>query len=105
MRPRKRSQAAGILSDLRFIDSAVDQYAFETGKQSGDPGGAGRLEQLPEAQHESLSHRSGYFWKRLRAADCRQFAISSRDRSNCALRRGRHGLLVAVSIASGKLER
>jgi prepilin-type N-terminal cleavage/methylation domain-containing protein len=37
MRARKRSQAARILNDLRFIDSAVDQYALETAKTSGAP--------------------------------------------------------------------
>jgi prepilin-type N-terminal cleavage/methylation domain-containing protein len=35
MRARKRSQAARILNDLRFIDSAVDQYALETSKTTG----------------------------------------------------------------------
>ena len=37
MRARKRSQAARILNDLRFIDSAVDQYALETAKTTGAP--------------------------------------------------------------------
>src|ERR1700745_183373 len=37
MRARKRSQAARILNDLRFIDSAVDQYALENSKASGAP--------------------------------------------------------------------
>jgi prepilin-type N-terminal cleavage/methylation domain-containing protein len=37
LRARKRSQASKILNDLRMIDSAVDQYAIETGKKSGDP--------------------------------------------------------------------
>jgi prepilin-type N-terminal cleavage/methylation domain-containing protein len=37
LRARKRSQAAKILNDLRMIDSAIDQYAIETGKKSGDP--------------------------------------------------------------------
>ena len=37
LRARKRSQASKILNDLRMIDSAVDQYAIETGKQSGAP--------------------------------------------------------------------
>ena len=37
MRARKRSQATRILNDLRFIDSAVDQYALETAKTSGQP--------------------------------------------------------------------
>ncbi len=36
LRARKRSQAAKILNDLRMIDSAIDQYAIETGKKSGD---------------------------------------------------------------------
>jgi prepilin-type N-terminal cleavage/methylation domain-containing protein len=35
LRARKRSQAAKILNDLRMIDSAIEQYAIETGKQSG----------------------------------------------------------------------
>ena len=37
LRARKRSQASRILNDLRLIDSAVDQYAIETNKKSGDP--------------------------------------------------------------------
>src|SRR6202040_728362 len=36
LRARKRSQASKILNDLRMIDSAIDQYAVETGKQSGN---------------------------------------------------------------------
>jgi prepilin-type N-terminal cleavage/methylation domain-containing protein len=34
LRARKRSQASRILNDLRLIDSAVDQYAIETNKQT-----------------------------------------------------------------------
>jgi len=37
LRARKRSQASRILNDLRLIDSAVDQYAIETNKASGNP--------------------------------------------------------------------
>jgi len=36
LRSRKRSQATRILNDLRMIDSAVDQYAIETSRKSGD---------------------------------------------------------------------
>src|SRR4051812_17799162 len=36
LRARKRSQASKILNDLRMIDAAVDQYAIETGKKTGD---------------------------------------------------------------------
>src|ERR1700761_4906901 len=36
LRARKRSQATRILEDLRVIDSAVDQYAIENGKTTGD---------------------------------------------------------------------
>src|ERR1700719_3022967 len=32
---RKRSKASRILSDLRMIDSACDQYAVETGRTTG----------------------------------------------------------------------
>jgi prepilin-type N-terminal cleavage/methylation domain-containing protein len=37
LRARKRSQASKIINDLRMIDSAVDQYAIETTKKTGDP--------------------------------------------------------------------
>jgi prepilin-type N-terminal cleavage/methylation domain-containing protein len=37
LRARKRSQASKIINDLRLIDSAMDQYAIETTKKSGDP--------------------------------------------------------------------
>ena len=36
LRARKRSQATRILEDLRMIDSAIDQYAIENNKASGD---------------------------------------------------------------------
>src|SRR5246500_789170 len=36
LRARKRSQASKILNDLRMIDSAVDQYAIETNRASGN---------------------------------------------------------------------
>ena len=36
LRARKRSQASKIINDLRLIDSAMDQYAIETSKKSGD---------------------------------------------------------------------
>jgi prepilin-type N-terminal cleavage/methylation domain-containing protein len=36
LRARKRSQASKILNDLRMIDSAIDQYAMENGKKTGD---------------------------------------------------------------------
>jgi len=39
LRARKRSQASKVINDLRMIDSAVDQYAIETNKVSGNPVG------------------------------------------------------------------
>ena len=36
LRARKRSQATRVLEDLRMIDAAIDQYAIETNKVSGD---------------------------------------------------------------------
>jgi prepilin-type N-terminal cleavage/methylation domain-containing protein len=36
LRARKRSQATRILNDLRMIDSAVDQYAIESARKTGD---------------------------------------------------------------------
>src|SRR6266513_4338918 len=38
LRARKRSQATRILNDLRLVDGAVDQYAIENAKSSGDLG-------------------------------------------------------------------
>lgn len=36
LRARKRSQASKILNDLRMIDGAMDQYAIETQRKTGD---------------------------------------------------------------------
>jgi prepilin-type N-terminal cleavage/methylation domain-containing protein len=36
LRARKRSQASRIINDLRLIDSAVDQYAIENNRTSGN---------------------------------------------------------------------
>ena len=36
LRARKRSQATRVLEDLRMLDSAQDQYAIETNKQTGN---------------------------------------------------------------------
>src|SRR3954452_5127895 len=36
LRARKRSQASKIINDLRLIDGAVDQYAIEYAKKSGE---------------------------------------------------------------------
>lgn len=37
LRARKRSQASRIINDLRLIDAAVDQYAIENNKSTGNP--------------------------------------------------------------------
>jgi prepilin-type N-terminal cleavage/methylation domain-containing protein len=37
LRARKRSQASKVLNDLRLISSAMDQYAIEASKKTGDP--------------------------------------------------------------------
>jgi len=36
LRARKRSQASRIINDLRLIDGALDMYAIENNKSSGD---------------------------------------------------------------------
>jgi type II secretory pathway pseudopilin PulG len=36
LRARKRSQASRILEDLRLVDTAIDQYAIETNKVTGN---------------------------------------------------------------------
>lgn len=37
LRARKRSQASRIINDLRLIDGAIDMYAIENNKSSGNP--------------------------------------------------------------------
>ena len=37
LRARKRSQASRIINDLRLIDSALDLYAIEQNKSTGNP--------------------------------------------------------------------
>ena len=37
LRARKRSQASRIINDLRLIDNAVDMYAIENNKSTGNP--------------------------------------------------------------------
>lgn len=37
MRARKRSQASRVINDLRLIDNALDLYAIETNKSTGNP--------------------------------------------------------------------
>jgi prepilin-type N-terminal cleavage/methylation domain-containing protein len=36
LRARKRSQASRIINDLRLIDSAIDMYAIENNKSTGN---------------------------------------------------------------------
>jgi prepilin-type N-terminal cleavage/methylation domain-containing protein len=36
LRARKRSQASRVINDLRLIDNALDQYAIESNKSTGD---------------------------------------------------------------------
>jgi len=36
LRARKRSQASKMLNDLRMIDAAIDQYAIETNRTTGN---------------------------------------------------------------------
>ena len=36
LRARKRSQASRVLEDLRMLDAALDQYAIERNKKTGD---------------------------------------------------------------------
>jgi prepilin-type N-terminal cleavage/methylation domain-containing protein len=37
LRARKRSQASRIINDLRLIDNALDMYAIEYNKSTGNP--------------------------------------------------------------------
>jgi prepilin-type N-terminal cleavage/methylation domain-containing protein len=56
LRARKRSQASRILNDLRMIDAAVDQYAIETNRSTGNGWGHG-LDELLEKEFDPIQHR------------------------------------------------
>jgi type II secretory pathway pseudopilin PulG len=43
IKARKQSQGKRIVNDARIIDAAIDSWAFEKGKQDGDPIGAADL--------------------------------------------------------------
>ena len=57
LRARKRSQASRILNDLRMIDSAVDQYAIETNRKTGDT--VGTADWTNYVKKGSLLYNSG----------------------------------------------
>ena len=51
LRARKRSQASRILNDLRMIDAAVDQYAIETNRSTGNTVNTADWTELPEERY------------------------------------------------------
>ena len=57
LRARKRSQASKILNDLRMIDGAVDQYAIETGRKTGDT--VGTSDWTNYVKKDTLLYRTG----------------------------------------------
>ena len=68
LRARKRSQASRIINDLRLVDSAVDQYAIENAKLTGDAVEMGVIDRViavsgPDAMHWSkqLARKEGIF--------------------------------------------
>ena len=69
LRARKRSQASRIINDLRLIDNAVDMYAIENNKATGNPVNVGGLDQVHQSGHQSLPHRQGYFGQHLWQSD------------------------------------
>ena len=66
IRARKRAQAAKTLDDLRTIDGALDQYALEHNKQTGDGAMFSDLHALHEGNEQARSARRRYFWANLR---------------------------------------
>ena len=66
LRARKRSQAAKILNDLRMIDAAVDQYAIETNRTTGNRGGCSRLDELSEKKYQLYNTGKSLLGTRLR---------------------------------------
>jgi prepilin-type N-terminal cleavage/methylation domain-containing protein len=57
LRARKRSQASKILNDLRMIDAAVDQYAIETNRTTGNP--VGVLDWTNYVKKNSILYNTG----------------------------------------------
>jgi prepilin-type N-terminal cleavage/methylation domain-containing protein len=62
LRARKRSQASKILNDLRMIDAAIDQYAIENNKQTGDPVAVVDWTNYVKKRQHSFRDRAGLIW-------------------------------------------
>ena len=67
IRARKRAQAAKILDDLRTIDGALDQYALDNNKSTGDPAMFSDLTRYMKTMNKLLTTR-GFLGAGLAAA-------------------------------------
>ena len=57
LRARKRSKASKILNDLRMIDAAVDQYAIETNRTTGNT--VGTADWTKYVKKDSILYNTG----------------------------------------------
>ena len=57
LRARKRSQATRILNDLRLIDAAVDQYAIETNRSTGNAVTYSDWREYTQERDRAVQHR------------------------------------------------
>ena len=80
LRARKRSQASKIFNDLRMIDSAVDQYAIETSKKTGDAVAVADWTNYVKKDTPALLTRPGSIRQRLRPPNCGHNSAGSSGR-------------------------
>ena len=69
LRARKRSQASRILNDLRLIDNAVDMYAIESNKSTGNTVAIGDWTKYLKVRYQPLPYRQRHFGEHIRSAD------------------------------------
>jgi Type II secretory pathway, pseudopilin PulG len=100
LRARKRSQASRIINDLRLIDSAVDQYAIETNKKSGDPVAVSDWTNYLKKGHQPLSDGRRHSGRLLRSPNGGLAADGPQCVEDRALRCYRHHVLVSLQLTA-----
>ncbi len=109
LRARKRSQASRIINDLRLIDNAVDMYAIENNKATGNSVPIAEWTKYMKIGTESLPHGSRHTWNDLRSlrplTRCQRFqpARTMRCRTWPPIRSGR--LITKLSLERARNKR
>ena len=98
LRARKRSQATRIINDLRLIDSAVDAYAIETNKSTGNPVGVTDWTKFLKPGIISMSPAT-IFWAPHAAVNRWMSFPTSPMPSKDALGHRRYRVLVALQLS------